>query len=245
MRMADPSRPGSDLTLSGPMPPRRSYALPLVFPTGEAAAAPQAADAGRRSRRPHRLSFGLLWEIVSWTAALLFAVASALALAFVVVSHLSPTGEYTVFGRPVLSVVSGSMAPGIRVGDLIVDQPVSGYEAAHLHVGQVITFSAGSTGQRFFTHRIVAVHRSGRGQVSYTTQGDANNAPDAGEVPAAAVIGVYWWKLPAGGYALDALRRPLVLALLVVGLLAALGFGPALRWLRREENSERRGSLTS
>jgi signal peptidase I len=170
---------------------------------------------------------------LSWLGTLLAVVVGSLALVVILAGHFSPAGQYTVFGHPVLSVLSGSMSPAIRTGDVIVDDPVSGWQAAHLHVGQIITFSAGARGQRFFTHRIVAVHGADRGGVSYTTKGDANDAPDAKPVPSAAVIGVFKGKLTHGGYVLEALRRPLVLALLLLAVLLSFLAGPALRLLHQ------------
>ena len=72
-----------------------------------------------------------------------------------IVAHAAATGRNTVFGHPVLVVLSGSMSPrAIRTGDLIVDDPVSGAAAQRLHVGQATTFSDGPGSSRYVTHRI-------------------------------------------------------------------------------------------
>jgi len=168
-----------------------------------------------------------------WLVTLLFVSLSAVTVVFAVASRFSPGGQCSVFGHPVLTVISGSMSPVFRTGDLIVDDPVSASQAAHLHVGQVITFGVGSHGQRLFSHRIVAVRRDAGGQVLYTSKGDANNAPDSSPVPSAAVIGVYRWRLADGGYVLEALRQPLVLGLLVLAVLLALAARPTPRGPRR------------
>jgi signal peptidase len=122
------------------------------------------------------------------------------------------------------------MAPTIRTGDLIIDDPVPAWQTAHLRVGEIISFTVASgESQRVFTHRIVAVN-AGAGGVTYTTKGDANDAPDIDRVAPADVVGSYRWRIPDGGYALRALRQPLVIALLLF-LTAVVPFvvGPARR----------------
>lgn len=141
-------------------------------------------------------------------------VVAVLAVVAAIATRLSPRGQDTAFGHPVMTVMSGSMAPVIGTGDLIVDNPVSATQASHLRVGQIISFRAAPGSRRVFTHRIVAV-RVSRGQVSYVTKGDANNAADVSARPASDVIGVFSFAIPRGGYVLTAWHRPLVLGLLL------------------------------
>lgn len=129
-----------------------------------------------------------------------------------VASHFSPPGQYTVFGHPVMSVLSGSMSPTIKTGDLIIDNHISLAQAEHLRVGQVISFRPNSAD--VFTHRIHAVTTVG-GSVAYQTKGDANNAPDTALVMPTQVVGLYEGKVPLGGYILNALHKPVTLGLLL------------------------------
>lgn len=144
-------------------------------------------------------------------------------------SHETAPGEYEVFGHPVMSVLSGSMSPTIRTGDLVVDDAVSPTQARRLRVGQIISFRAGS---KVFTHRIHAIEHV-HGQVAYQTKGDANNAPDRPLVTPAAVVGVFSARVPDGGYVLTAFHRPIVLALVlgapVLWILSTWLFGRARR----------------
>ena len=55
-----------------------------------------------------------------------------------VATHISRDGGYTAFGHPVMTVLSGSMAPVIRTGDLIVDNPVTPAQASTLQPGQIV-----------------------------------------------------------------------------------------------------------
>lgn len=160
-------------------------------------------------------------------------VLSSLVFVVAVASRLSKSGHYTVFGHPVLVELSGSMSPVIRTGDLIIDTSVSGSQAEHLRVGQIVTFGVGTDASRILTHRIVGVHISAPDEVSYATKGDDNDARDAGLVSSARVLGVYRFKIPGGGYVLDVLRQPMALGLFVLVALLGSVVGPLMRWSRR------------
>jgi signal peptidase len=164
--------------------------------------------------------------------AVLVAMTGALAIVIAIATHFSRGGQYTAFGHPVLTVLSGSMAPAIRTGDLIVDDPVSAAQAASLRPGQIISVLEAPGSHTLITHRIVAVRVAG-GSVSYVTKGDANNAPDATLRRAPEVIGVFRFAIPRGGYALSALHRPLVLGLLLAAPVLWLLAGPLFQLARR------------
>jgi signal peptidase len=181
----------------------------------------------RRTRRWPRQVGRAVTSVVT----VVLAVLSALALAMAIAAHLSPTGRYEVFGHPTLTVLSGSMSPTIRTGDLVIDDRVTAAQAAHLHVGQIITFHNPVGKDAFFTHRIVAVHSTAHG-VTYTTKGDANDAPDAAAVPAHDVLGVYQTKIPYGGYVLNALRQPLVLVSVIAAIVLLFVSGSLFRRAR-------------
>lgn len=162
------------------------------------------------------------------------AVMAAVAAAAAIVAALAGGRHGAVAGYPVMTVLSGSMAPAIRTGDLIVDRPLSAGTARHLHAGQIVSFRAGTGSQIVITHRITGVTQVD-GRVAYQTKGDANNGPDGGLRPAATAVGVVWLVIPRGGYLLAALHRPLVLGLLLAAPL--LWFTAAALW-RRARNSD-------
>src|ERR1051326_1420908 len=144
---------------------------------------------------------------LSTIAIVVISIVAALAIVIAVATRLSPRGEHVIFGHPVMTVLSGSMTPVIRTGDLIVDDPVTTTQAEHLHVGQIISFREAPGSRAVITHRIVAV-KIQQGAVSYVTKGDANNAADAAPRPASAVVGVYRLSIPRGGPIPPAPRRP-------------------------------------
>jgi signal peptidase len=139
---------------------------------------------------------------------------ATLAVVLAVASHLAPAGQYTVFGHPVLTVLSGSMDPTIRTGDLVYDDQLKPGQATNLRRGQIITFRASPGRPQTFTHRIDAVVDVD-GTVAYRTKGDANATPDAALVAPSQVEGLYRGKIPYGGYLLNALHQPFSLLLLL------------------------------
>jgi signal peptidase len=167
----------------------------------------------------------------------LLSVAAALATVIAVATHISRDGGYTAFGHPVMTVLSGSMAPVIRTGDLIVDNPVTPEQASTLQPGQIISVREAPGSQSIITHRIVVV-KVAHGIVSYVTKGDANSAPDSAPRPASDVVGVFRFAVPGGGYVLAALHRPLVLGLLLASPLLLLLAGQLFQVARRTDSPD-------
>jgi signal peptidase I len=171
-------------------------------------------------------------QAASAVGIVLLSVTAVLATVIAIATHFSRDGTYTAFGHPVMTVLSGSMTPVIRTGDLIVDNPVTPAQASSLRPGQIISVREAPGSHKLITHRIVAVQVA-HGIVSYVTKGDANNAPDGTPRPASEVVGVFRFAIPRGGYVLAALHRPLVLGLLLASPLLLLLAGPLFQFARR------------
>ena len=89
----------------------------------------------------------------------------------------------------VLYITSGSMAPTIQPGDLIIITP----RPAVLKPGMILTLSVNG---HLVTHRLVGFGEYGE----LITQGDANAVPDQWDGSAVGVVGVYRARLPYLGY---------------------------------------------
>lgn len=113
-----------------------------------------------------------------------------------------------VNGYAVLEVVSGSMEPTIKVGDIIViDTHSKKYE-----IGDVITFY--DTNGNFVTHRIVDIEGG-----KMITKGDNNKSVDE-NMTIDHIVGKYIYKVPFLGAFLNIFRNPIYLTLiLVIGML--------------------------
>lgn len=98
-----------------------------------------------------------------------------------------------VAGATPMTVLTGSMTPVYPAGTLVVVRPLPAEEIA---VGSVITFQLRSGDPTVVTHRVVGVGYDGTGEKVFTTQGDANQAPDVAPVREVQVRGEVWYSVP-------------------------------------------------
>ena len=98
-----------------------------------------------------------------------------------------------------LTVQSGSMEPGIHVGDVVVSTYV---DPSSIKVGNVITFHyrVDSDPNRCFTHRVYSIIETGDGGFVFQTKGDANEDVDERYVRPDEVIGRVSFVIPYLGY---------------------------------------------
>ncbi len=130
----------------------------------------------------------------------------------------------------IMVVLSGSMAPTLRVGDAALIR--SGVTS--IHEGDIITFRREG---ELVTHRVVEVESG-----ELVTRGDANNAPDAWTAPISAVEGVYVLRLPLLGYLVWFARQPAGWLALVILPATALVIGEVRNllciWNSKNHNEE-------
>jgi signal peptidase len=159
--------------------------------------------------------------VAVWVGRAALALVALLALAVLALVVVIPrlTGGAARFVR------TGSMAPAVPQGALVLDRPVS---AAHLHRGDVATYGVvGDDGRKVVvTHRVVAVDRSVTPAL-VTFRGDANRTDDPQRIPMTDVRGRVWLVIPGVGTARD--WWPL--------LVSALAGGAAVAWLARRRTA--------
>jgi signal peptidase len=148
--------------------------------------------------------------------------AGVLAAALIVPSFL---------GYGSLTVLSGSMEPALRVGDVVVEHRVP---PLSLRVGDVVTFRDPANANRLYTHRVVSLSASD-GSVAFVTRGDANTGVERWSVPEGGSVGRVEYRIPLLGYATNrAGSRMGKFALLVVPALL-LGVGEVRRIWRKPD----------
>lgn len=130
-----------------------------------------------------------------------------------IVSVFPLTGNYKL-----MIVQSGSMAPAIKIGSIVVVKPVDDYK-----IGDVITFGPYTRTKAPTTHRIYDIKVSG-GVPSYITKGDANNAPDAREITKRDVLGKVLFSVPYLGYVVAFAKQPTGFALIIIVPAAVIVF---------------------
>jgi signal peptidase I len=113
-------------------------------------------------------------------------------------------------GGKLLSVQTGSMTPSIKTGALVA---VSRVPESQLAVGDVITYISPKNSKKTITHRVVTLPSpTTKGMI--VTKGDANPVADAPFSPKY-VVGRVNLSVPYLGHAVDFVRQPIGLAILI------------------------------
>lgn len=152
----------------------------------------------------------------------------------VVVPRLAGATPYTV--------LTGSMQPDLPPGTLVVVKLV---DPEDLRTGDVVTIQLQSGKSGFVTHRVVAVGTSLDGDLSFTTQGDANEVPDGDVRNPEQIRGKLWYSVPYLGHVNTALTGSQRQTAVYVVAAALLGYATwmflgAVRGSTSHDNGKRR-----
>lgn len=147
------------------------------------------------------------------------------------------------------TVVSGSMQPLVRRGDIVLAEP---YGGRPLRTGEIVVIRPAPGAAVPVTHRVIAVLSDGR----YRTRGDANPGPDSRIIGRADVLATARTLVPLLGLPAllpgreRALVAVLTAGLVVVGLVSSRrppgshgSTGPARPRRRRPAHRRRRGRV--
>lgn len=151
-----------------------------------------------------------------WTGRLMTIVLVLLILLtlFFTATSLISGGSTKVFGYQLMTVLSGSMEPGIKTGSVIAVKPVT--DAEGYEEGDVVTYRSADDPNTFITHRIQSVLQEGSG-VAYVTKGDNNDTEDIAPVPADHVVGEYAHvTVPYLGYVLNFAKSKVGIVLMMI-----------------------------
>ena len=142
-------------------------------------------------------------DIVIWVFVIFAVVITALVFSM----QSNADGIPSVFGKSLITIISDSMKPEFKTGDLIILNKLNPEDLANLEEGDIITFHSsqdlngdGYTGD-IETHRIIKKQVDGN-NTYYTTQGDNREMSQFPDPPirSTEVIGVFsGTKLPGVG----------------------------------------------
>lgn len=124
-------------------------------------------------------------------------------------------------------VQSGSMAPDIKMGSVVMVKPAENY-----NIGDVISFGKMTKTEWPTTHRIYDIKVVGN-EALYITKGDTNNAPDPKQVSHGDIIGKVLFDIPYLGYAVNFAKKPIGFALIII-VPAAVIIGDEIKKIFRE-----------
>ncbi len=154
-------------------------------------------------------------------------------ITLIVKSCVKPDTVPNAGGFLPLIVLTDSMYPNIKSGDLIICHTA---DPESIEPGDVISFfDPEGNGTSIVTHRVVEI-TSDNGELAYKTKGDANNTGDASPVPASKLVGVYKTRLAgAGNIAMFMQTTPGLLICVLLPLLLLVGYDTIRR---RKYNSK-------
>jgi len=137
-----------------------------------------------------------------------------------------------ILGYQTSTMLTGSMAPLINPGDVVVTVPTP---ITDIKVGDIITYHIPVEDQRVETHRITEVTTTADGGVAVQTKGDANNGIDPWIATLQGkTVDKQIATIPYVGNAIRALREPLVLNILMYGAPGILVIGMLASIWRRD-----------
>lgn len=142
-------------------------------------------------RRRSPLTLGRLRRIASELAATLVDVSAQLMLCVTALLILVAAIPLALGWRSDV-VITGSMSPRVRPGDVVLSQPVS---ASQVAIGQVVLVEDPARPGELLMHRLVRREPDG----SLITQGDVNAVADSTPVPVDRVLGLPRLRIPYVG----------------------------------------------
>lgn len=119
---------------------------------------------------------------------------TAISIAFVISFTFFVAGFFPV--KPV-AIMSNSMAPNIKRGDVVIVQKLDKEDIKKLKVGDIIQYSVED---KNVVHRIDAVVEASAGKIEFVTKGDNNRSRDKESVKESQVMGKINLYVPYVGY---------------------------------------------
>lgn len=122
-----------------------------------------------------------------------------------VMSYINPKETPSFFGIKSYAVISGSMQPELKVGDIIIVKQIKEDE---LKVGDILSFRKNDL---IITHRVIRIENE-----KITTKGDYNNAEDSDKVSYGDIEGKVVYVIPFFGKIVFALRNKIVIIVIIL-----------------------------
>lgn len=149
-------------------------------------------------------------------ASILCVVVTIILISITIGFRKSSSSLPSVAGYIPMTVLSGSMRPMLKPGDMIIVKKIYPKE---VEVGDVITFMVDDT---LVTHRVIDVLEY-YGQPAFRTKGDANSVEDRRLILSDQLVGLLVFTIPKLGYVLAFIRSPIgILIFLILPTAATL-----------------------
>lgn len=178
-------------------------------------------------------------KIVRWICNILTALLLVMAI-FSMVTVISakkdPNKIPSIFGLKPMSVLTGSMTPALKPGDMIFAKETAPED---IKVGDIITFKKGAI---LITHRVESIEENS-GEIAFKTKGDANNVSDKDLVYEDMIIGTFAFKIPYGGYISNFAKSPIGFVLLIIIPASLLLYDEIIELFKTSESKDDIGDI--
>lgn len=158
----------------------------------------------KRQKRSERIK-----NIVSILAYCMLIPLLAYNISLMIQAVTVPNKTPSFFGIKTYVIISGSMEPEFKIGDIVIAKEV---EEESLKEGNIISFRQG---QNVITHRITQIFEE-EGKVKYKTKGDNNNTEDTGTITYEAIEGIMIGSIPFLGKVSLILQGKITLVVIAV-----------------------------
>lgn len=98
--------------------------------------------------------------------------------------------------KPV-ALLSNSMKPYIKRGDIVLVTKIKKEEIKNICIGDIIEYQLEN---KYIIHRVVNIIEGSGGKLTFTTKGDANNSDDKEPVSEEQILGIAKHYIPYAGY---------------------------------------------
>ena len=140
---------------------------------------------------------GRVGTIIGIVLCLLLVPILVINVTIIIKGLVNPGKVPSVGGYSPLIVLTDSMYPDIKSGDLIF---VKTLDAKDVKVGDVIAFfDPDGSGTSVLTHRVTEITKNDKGEDAWRTKGDANNTYDPTPAPFDNLVGIYKGKINGAG----------------------------------------------
>lgn len=152
-------------------------------------------------------------EIVTGIVFVILCILLAINISVIVQAKANPDKIPSILGYKPFVVLSGSMEPGIDVGDVVVVKDV---DPSELQVNDIISFL--DSKDTVTTHRIIDTIKVDD-DTYFKTKGDNNNTEDKDIVSPQSVQGIYQFKIAKMGNVIMFIQEPTGFALVMMTIL--------------------------
>lgn len=140
-----------------------------------------------------------------------------------------PNETPSFLGIKTYVIISGSMEPNIKIGDIVITQNIKRKEES-IKVGDVIAYRKGQT---VITHRITNIEKDENGILRIATKGDNNNTEDNERILINNIEGKAIATIPKIGYITLLLKDKIIIILIFI--IAYIYIGQTEKVKRRQK----------